>query len=166
MIDTNFYLEEFQKINEQLNPDILAEKQLEVAVGTYLDAVFLKLYKKAWSNPLEDALTAETRIFFAIWIDNSNLKAQRIAYNIHALKLRKLKGYSIESRKFAASFRDKFKHFENDWPHVNLKLGPLTLLEGWINFDEGSYKTEMLKLAQNFYTIAHLVDNTLNEFKK
>ena len=110
-MDFENYLAKFQKAADQLDKKLLREKQIEVAVGTVLNSVFLKLYKKSWANPSPDPLTAETRIFFSVWINDPAIEEQKLLYNIHALKLRKLKGYSIQSRKFADAFRKSFKEF-------------------------------------------------------
>lgn len=164
-MDTPLYLNKFQKIVAQLDKEKLHEKQMETAVGVVLDSVFLKLYKETWANPLQDPLTAETRIFFSIWINDSTIKAQKIFYNIHALKLRKFKAYSIESRKFAEIFRANFKKFEASWPNVSIDFGPLTLMEGWIKIDSENLENDISKLAHSFLTIAHLIDDTLAHFK-
>ena len=71
-------------------------------------------------------------------------------YNIHALKLRQLNGYSIASRKFAESFRVRFAEFEQQWPNVSLNYGPLTLMQGWIEPDPEKMREEITALANNF----------------
>ncbi len=160
------YIDRFQIVAGKLDKDQLNKKQLEVAVGEILDSVYLKLYKISWTNSSEDPLVAETRIFFSVWINDSTLREQKIFYNIHAFKLRNLKGYSIESRKFADSFRAHFKPFEDRWQNVSLKFGPLTLMEGWIKYDEKNLESEIIKLADNFLAIEYLIDKTLIEFRK
>lgn len=165
-MDIPFYLENFQKIVDQLDSKLLNEKSIEVSVGIYLDSVFIKLYKKSWASNPEEALTAESRIFFSVWVNDATLEKQKIMYNIHALKLRKLKGYSIQSRKFAEIFRDSLKDYEQKWPNVSVVHGPLTLMEGWIKLDLENLEKDILKLARNFLEIEHLIDHTLNPFKK
>jgi hypothetical protein len=164
-MDFNNYLDKFQKAANQLNKDHLHQKQMEVAVGVVLDSVFLKLYKKSWASPSQDLLTAETRIFFSIWINDSAIEEQKILYNIHAFKLRHLKGYAIQSRKFADAFRENFKSLEPKWPNVSVKFGPLTLMEGWLKISLEDFENEILELANSFLAIAHLVDETLEKFK-
>lgn len=164
-MNTSFYLENFQKTVDQLDQKLLNEKSIEVSVGIYLDSVFIKLYKKSWASDSLEPLTPESRIFSSIWINDSLIEKQKIMYNIHALKLRKLKGYKIESRKFAEIFRDSFKDYESNWPNVSVNHGPLTLMEGWIKLDLKNLQEEVLKLANNFLEIEHLIDNTLNLFK-
>lgn len=165
-MEFNNYLNTFQKAADKLNKKLLQEKQIEVAVGVVLYSVFLKLYKKSWANPSEDPLTAESRIFFSIWINDTTLSAQKVYYNIHAFKLRKLKGYSIESKKFADTFRTHFKDFDSNWENVSVKYGPLTLMEGWVKFEEKTLEEVILKLSHDFLEINHLIDHTLAEFKK
>ncbi|MTH14471.1 hypothetical protein [Flavobacterium sp. LC2016-01] len=164
-MDTSFYLENFQKIAHQLDQKLLDEKSIEVSVGIYLDSVFIKLYKKSWASNPNEALTAESRIFFSVWINDSSIKKQKIMYNIHALKLRKLKGYAIESRKFAEKFRNLFENYSQKWPNVSTNHGPLTLMEGWIELDSENYQKEILKICDSFLEIDYLIDDTLLQFK-
>lgn len=165
-MDTSFYLQKFQKAADQLDKKLLNKKQIEVAVGVVLNSVFLKLYKRSWATPLQNPLTAESRIFFSIWINDSAIEEQKILYNIHAFKLRHLKGYSIQSRKFANVFRDAFKDFEHKWQNVSVKFGPLTLMEGWLKLDLEDFQDDILALANDFLEIEYLVDDTLAHFKQ
>lgn len=165
-MDTAFYLEQFQNAAAQIDKGILAQHQLEVATGLYVDSVFLKLYKRRWTSPLQDPLIAETRIFFSVWISDRDLMEQKLLYNIHAFKLRKLKGYAIESRKFADIFRSSFKQYEHKWQNVSTDFGPLTLMQGWVNLDTEKVQDEIIKLSVNFLKIEHLIDNAIATFKK
>jgi hypothetical protein len=166
-VDTSFYLGEFQKAVDKLDKKLLGKKKIEVAVVLFgEDCVVLKLYKRQWTNPLQDPLTSESRIFFSVWISDSSMEERKILYNIHALKLRQLKGYSIQSRKFADIFRDSFKAFKHKWKNVSLQFGPQTLMEGWQKIDLRDFQDEILELANNFLEIEHLVDDTLAHFKQ
>jgi len=165
-MDNRFYLEKFQEAADRIDQKQLDERGVEVAVGIVLDSVFLKLYKKSWASPLQDPLTAESRIFFSIWVNDATIEAQKISYNIHAFKLRHLKGYAIQSRQFADVFRSGFEVFAFQWPNVSVKFGPLTLMEGWKKFDLPHFQDEIITLASNFLNMAHLIDNTLARFKK
>jgi hypothetical protein len=165
-VDTSFYLDKFRKAAGQLDRKLFAKKKDEAAVVMYGEnCVVLKLYKRSWANQLQDPLTSTSRIFFSVWISDSTIEEQKILYNIHALKLRQLKGYSIQSRKFADSFRNSFKDFEYKWKNVSVNFGPLTLMQGWLKLDLENFQDEILKLANNFLEIEHLVDDTLAHFK-
>lgn len=160
------YLDLFQKAADKLDKKLLGKKGVEAAVGMYGEnSVVLKLYKRAWTNQWQDPLTSESRIFFSVWVSDVSMEQQKILYNIHALKLRKLKGYSIQSRKFADLFRDRFKAFEHQWKNVSVDFGPLTLMEGWIKIDPENFQDEILELANHFLLIDHLIDDTLAQFK-
>jgi hypothetical protein len=164
-MDTAFYLEIFRNAADKIDQSVMNRKQLEVATGLYGDSVFLKLYKLSWASPSKDPLTAKSRIFFSIWINDPSIAKQKLLYNIHALKLRQLKGYAITSRKFAESFRGRFSEFEQKWPNVSLNYGPLTLMQGWIESDPERMQEETIALANNFLELEPLIDQTLAKFK-
>jgi hypothetical protein len=165
-MDSTRYLEIFKIAAGQLDKDLLVEKKIELATGIVLESVFLKLYKTAWANKTPDPLTSPSRIFFSVWINDKAIKENKLLYNIHALKLRQLKGYSITSREFATEFRGKFKRFEKDWPNLSTDFGPLTLMEGWIKLNEASLQDDVLKLAKQFATIDYLIDDLLEKAKR
>lgn len=165
-MDTSFYLDKFQKAADQLDKKLLTKKKVEAAVVIYGEnCVVLKLYKRSWTNQSENPLTSTSRIFFSVWISDSTIKEQKILYNIHALKLRRLQGYSIQSRNYANIFRKSFKEFEHKWENVSVRFGPLTLMQGWLKIDLENFQGEILELANNFLEIEHLVDDTLAHFK-
>jgi hypothetical protein len=165
-MNTTEYLDIFQKAADRLDKKKLNKKRLEFAVCLYKTSVCLKLYKEAWANPGTDALTAPTRIFFSVWINEEWPKEQKIRYNIHALKLRYLKGYTIASREFAETFRSRFNAFAHEWPNVNVQFGPLTLMEGWQNANEQTLQNEIVELSNRFLQIEHLIDENLARFEK
>lgn len=101
-----------------------------------------------------------------IWVNEEAIANQRLLYNIHALRLRQLKGYKLQSSALAISFREKLKAFQQHWPNVSTEFGPQTLMEGWVDLDNESIQKDILKLATNFLAIEHLIENTLLEFKK
>jgi hypothetical protein len=165
-MDFTYYQDKFQKAADQLDKKLLNKKQIEVAVGIVLNAVFLKLYKKAWANKSPDPLSADSRIFFSVWINDPAIREHKIFYNIHALKLRQLNGYSITSREFAEKFRTKFRNVEQHWPNVSVRFGPLTLMQGWQNAGIENFEGEILKLANQFLKIDHLIDNILKSYEQ
>ncbi len=165
IMNYDYYLEKFRKSADQLDKEMLKKKHLEIYVGITLNSVVLKLYKKEWTNDKTDPINAKTRIFFAIWVNDETLKRNKVFYNIHALKLRELKGYSITSREFANRFRADFMQFERNWENVSVEFGPLTLMEGWEHFENENLENIIVKLANNFSGIEHLIDHTLEQFE-
>jgi hypothetical protein len=165
-LETSLYFDKFQKAADKLDKKLLDQKQVEIAVVLYgKDCVVLKLFKRSWANRLQDPLTSESRIFFSVWLSDSSIKEQKLLYNIHALKLRQLKGYTIQSRKFASIFRDRFKTYKHKWKNVSIDFGPLTLMEGWLKVDTENFQGNILELAYNFLEIEYLIDDTLACFK-
>ncbi|MGH2666646.1 hypothetical protein [Flavobacterium sp.] len=164
-MDFENYLDKFKKSADRLDKSRLDKKELEISVGIVLDSVYLKLYKREWTNDLNNPLSSETRIFFSVWVNEKTLEENKVFYNIHALKLRKLKGYSILSTKFAESFRKKFKKYQENWDNVSVKFGPLTLMEGWAYFEEENIEKIVLRFAENFVEIENLIGQTLKEYE-
>ncbi|MEO5909560.1 MAG: hypothetical protein ABIP95_01670 [Pelobium sp.] len=160
------YINEFEVAKNRLDQSLLKKKELEVWVGIKLDSVVLKLYKKNWTNDPFKPLDAKSRIFFSVWMSDQSIAEQKVYYNIHALKLRELNGYCIKSRDFADSFRKKFNNHQSDWQNVTTSLGPLTLMEGFKNFDEENLNETVYGLANDFIKMEQLVDDTLRLFSK
>jgi hypothetical protein len=136
-METPFYLSEFEKAASGLDAGLLAQKGLDVEVGIWLRSVVLRMHKKTWANKPFERPQSDAAIFFSIWLNlnDKGVKAGRLFYNIHALKLRQLRGYRITSREFAADFRARFQPFARHWPNVSVDFGPLTLMEGWLALD-------------------------------
>lgn len=164
-MNTDYYLSIFRQAAKQLNSKLPATKQMELATGIYMNSVFLKLYKTAWTNNFPDALTSPSRIFFSVWITDKEIKEEKLLYNIHALKLRQLKGYVIESRKFAESFRNRFKEMQPAWPNVSTRFGPLTLMQGWVNATPANIQNEIFDLSARFLTMEHVIDEVLARYQ-
>lgn len=99
-------------------------------------------------------------------MNEATLAEEKLFYNIHALKLRQLHGYKIESRKFADTFRALFKTLEDQWPNVSTQFGPLTLIEGWLPLDIPSLPHQLTRLADIFLTLEPLIDITLSRFQR
>jgi hypothetical protein len=164
-MDTSLYLSEFEKAAGGLDASLLAQNGLQVEVGVWLESVVLRIYKRSWANkPLERPQT-ETAIFFSIWVSDKSAKTGPLFYNIHALKLRQLRGYKITSREFAADFRARFQPFARHWPNVKTNFGPLTLMEGWTALDTAAIAAQVSALATAFFDLAPLIDTLLEQRK-
>ena len=88
--------------------DEQSRKGLICKQGPYKACSVLKLKKPSWTNDPTDRVESTSGIFFSIWTNNRLMMKNRVNYNIHALKLRDLKGYSIKSLDFAFDFRNAF----------------------------------------------------------
>jgi hypothetical protein len=180
-MDPSPYLPEFQKAASGLDASLLAQKGLQVEVGIWLESVVLRMHKRSWANkPLERPQT-EAAIFFSIWVSDKSAKTSPLFYNIHALKLRQLRGYKITSREFAADFRARFQPFARHWPNVSVDFGPLTLMEGWTALHDAAagetvtgatadqaaaaIAAQVIALATGFLALAPLIDELLEQKK-
>ena len=157
MMDSIAYLDIFKQAADKLPK----EPGLEIETGIWLNSVVLRVQKEHWRNKLAEKAQTDSAIFFSIWLNEDPLKNSKLLYNIHALKLRQLKGYKLTSRKFAAAFRAEFKKVENKWPNVSVDFGPQTLMQGWVPFNFNSLETDVLKLATGFLAIQYLIDDLL-----
>lgn len=131
------------------NQALIESVGLDVRVGKYLGCPVLKIDKPAWNNRGEVAIPGE--IFFSIWMKEKG----RLCYNIHALKLRHLTAYKLQSREFAVAFRARFD--SGGWPNVSMDFGPQTLMQGWIT-SEG----EIDELIERFCGMHSLIDELLD----
>jgi len=162
-METKYWLDTFQKSVDRFDRKLFSQKKLECKVGVWLCSAALKIQKRSWLNTSPAARPFEESIFFSIWVTDQSIREGRLLYNIHALKLRQLVGYSIKSREFADAFRSEFKSFDKKWPNVSVNFGPLTLMEGWVAMDEGDLETIISDLAHRFLEIAFIIDDLLEE---
>lgn len=134
--------------------------------GFYKASAVLKLQKPSWTNDPMDQVENTSGIFFSIWMNKGSTSRNRAYYNIHALKLRDLKDYSIASREFARDFRREFASMHNEWPNVSVEYGPLTLMEGWIGITPNHLEEDVMLLIERFQSLSALIDRMLRLRRK
>lgn len=154
----------FEKIKARYDQNPAAG--LACKQGVYTNCTVLKLQRPEWTNDPMDQVQNKSGIFFSIWIDDEAARLSRVKYNIHALKLRELKGYHITSRDFAAAFREGFSRLRDSWPNVTIDHGPLTLMEGWVEIEPAHCEDQIFALLQRFEVIATLIDSLLESRRK
>lgn len=158
----NHYIEVFNRAARRVRLS-LQKSELQVVVGTWLNSSVLKVQKREWE---EDALRSRTQgIFFSIWEEEKSAKKNRAFYNIHALRLRNLSVYSLQSREFASAFRARFARQKDVWPQVSVEYGPQTLMQGWIALDEDQFEEEVVRLIQCFIPLSGIIDELLDQRK-
>ena len=129
--------------------------------GCYNGCCVLKLQKASWTNDPMHWIQNRSGIFFSVWTNQASLKNGRILYNIHALKLRELKGHTIASRDFARDFRERFENVREKWPNVQVDRGPATLMEGWVQTAPHPVEKKILHLMERFIHLSPMVDDLL-----
>lgn len=165
-MDYHFYHNTFQGAVTGILKEKLENNGLDFSVDIVLDSVALKVYKPEWSSELTSPLDAAGRIFFSIWINDKTIQEGRVYYNIHALKLRAFKKYALASRQFAEDFRIEFQKYQKEWPNVNVKYGPLTLMQGWIDCNAAAIQENIGELIQSFFKVSPIIDTVLEHYKK
>ncbi len=164
-MDYKFYRRNFEEAVEDIFFKQFDHLGLKLSVEEVLESVALKIYKPEWSNDFDSQLNSKSRIFFSVWVNDKTIKEGKLYYNIHALKLRELKGYKISSRNFAEKFRTQFIEYKDEWENVSVNFGPLVLMEGWINLNIETIQEDIINLSWDFLKISYLIDDTLDVFK-
>lgn len=164
-MDHAFYLEKFQSIATEISKKKLENSSLKISVVTVLESIAVKVYKPEWSGNPQLPLESVSRVFFSVWVHDKTIQEGRIYYNIHALKMREFKGYKITSRNFAKDFRNEFLKYQKNWPNVEVKFGPLTLMEGWVELKPEDIEKDVSELVYQFFKISHIIDTVLDRYK-
>ncbi len=151
----------FVKIKSDFDKRQSGRNGLICKQGFYKACSVLKLQKASWTNDRMDQVRNETGVFFSIWVAEKAVSKSRANYNIHALKLRQLAGYSITSRDFADDFRKSFASTRDAWPNVSVDFGPLTLMQGWIEIHLNRSENDALALMERFTHLSPLIDRLL-----
>ncbi|QKJ29048.1 hypothetical protein HQ865_04535 [Mucilaginibacter mali] len=165
-MDTNHYLDLFNKGFDLIDQTPFQQQTLELKVGVWLNSVVLKIQGKAWVNQSPETKPFSESVFFSVWVNDDTIASGKVFYNIHALKMRELKGYRIQSREFADAFRREFKTYEEMWPNVSTAFGPLTLMEGHLPLNDATLPNEIVVLTEKFLPLAKITDKLLAERKK
>ena len=134
--------------------------------GTYADCHVLKLQKPTWTNDDMQQFQNQSGIFFSIWLEQNAAETSRANYNIHALKLRQLRGYKLTSRNFATDFRHHFAPLQKDWPNVSTGFGPQTLMQGWFDIVAKTFPRDVIRLISRFEKVSPIIDKLLKNRDK
>lgn len=164
-MDEHFYQQKFQEAVDTISVKDFDDAGLHLSVNLILESVALKIYKPEWASNEQSPLNAPGRIFFSVWVSEKSIKEGKLYYNIHALKLRALKAYTIPARSFAEEFRIRFEEDRENWDNVSVKYGPLTLMEGWVVLRSDHLPDDLRKLAHQFLTISPVIDEVLNKYR-
>jgi hypothetical protein len=155
------YLEIFNTVKLERAAGLEWQHKLLLKTGEGLGAAVLKIMKPAWSTDAPEDLLNTNGLFFSIWVDAA-CEAKGVArYNLHAKKLRALKGETFAAREFARSFRAAAKSDLAAWPNCTFPVGPITLFEGHLPLDETTLQAETNKLVDRFVKLTPLIEQRL-----
>ncbi len=155
------HVEVFNQIREARGAEFQSKHGLLINTGWALDAAILKLLKPSWTTDGGGQLLNSNGLFFGIWIDAA-CEARGIArYNLHAKKLRMIKGETFAAREFARTFRAQAQADLRGWPNCVFPKGPITLFEGFFRLDIATLKSETSALMDRFAALTPMVDRLL-----
>jgi hypothetical protein len=164
-MDEHFYKQKFQEAVDTLSRKEFENADLRLSVNLILESVALKIYKPEWSSNPDSPLDASGRIFFSVWVNEKTVNEGKLYYNIHALKLRNLKGYKIPARSFAEEFRKQFTDHQKNWENVSIQYGSLTLMEGWMELKPDHIQNDLQSLGQKFLKLSPVIDSVLDSYR-
>jgi hypothetical protein len=151
----------FNALKSERAAEFQSQHGLTIKTGEGLGAAILKLIKPEWTTDNPSELLNTNGLFFGVWVD-TDCEAKGIArYNLHAKKLRAIKGQAFAAREFARSFRAQGKDELAGWPNWSYPKGPITLFEGYFALDENTLKAETSKLMDHFAKLAPMLDGLL-----
>jgi hypothetical protein len=151
----------FNTLKSERAAEFQSQHGLTIKTGEGLGAAILKLIKPEWTTDNPSELLNTNGLFFGVWVD-ADCEAKGIArYNLHAKKLRAIKGQAFAAREFARSFRAQGKDELAGWPNWSYPKGPITLFEGYFALDENTLKAETSKLMDRFAKLVPLLDRLL-----
>jgi hypothetical protein len=157
------YLDIFSGLAAEREAEFRATHGLTIKVGHALDAAILKLLKPTWTTDGPEELLNTNGVFFGVWVDEMCVAEGRVRYNVHAKKLRFLKGDGFPAREFARAFRAEAGPLLKAWPRLTFPKGPVTLFEGDVPLNLATLKAETSALIDRFAGLAPLVDRMLAE---
>ena len=151
----------FNALKQERAAEFQTRHGLALKSGEGLGAAILKLMKPEWTTDKPTELLNNNGLFFSVWVD-AKCETQGIArYNLHAMKLREIKGEAFAAREFARSFRAQAKDDLEGLPNWSYPKGPVTLFEGDFKLDENTLKAETSKLMDHFAALTPLLDKLL-----
>jgi hypothetical protein len=151
----------FNALKSERSSEFQSQHGLTIKTGEGLGAAILKLIKPEWTTDSPSELLNTNGLFFGVWVD-AECEAKGIArYNLHAKKLRAIKGEAFAAREFARSFRAQSKDELAGWPNWSYPKGPITLFEGHFPLDAKTLHAETSMLMDRFAKLAPVLDALL-----
>jgi hypothetical protein len=139
----------------------LGAQGLVVKAGEGMGAAILKVLKPAWTTDAPEQFLNTNGLFFSIWVDAACVAQKRARYNVHAKKLRTIKGEAFAAREFARAFRTEASGALQAWPSTVYPKGPITLFEGHIHLDQRTLEAEAGRLVDRFVELVPLIERQL-----
>jgi hypothetical protein len=155
------YLDVFNVLKAERGSEFQTPYGLVIKTGEGLGAAILKVMRPSWSTDKPDELLNTNGLFFSIWVDAACEEKAIVRYNLHAKKLRFIKGEAFAARDFARRVRADAKSELATWPNCTIPTGPITLLEGHFTLDDKTLHDETSKMMDRFAQLTPLLDGVL-----
>jgi hypothetical protein len=156
------YIAVFNSLKADRASEFHSRHGLSIKTGEGLDAVILKLIKPSWTTDNPAELLNTNGLFFSVWIDAECEAAGIARFNLHAKKLRAIKGERFAAREFARGFRVQAQDEVAAFPNWKYPKGPITLFEGHVPLDADTLKQETSELMDKFATLVPVLDQMLD----
>lgn len=158
------YLEIFNQLKSERASEFQGKHGLVIKTGEGLGAAILKLLKPAWTTDGPAEILNSNGLFFSIWVD-AECETKGIArYNLHAKKLRYIKGVNFAAREFARAFRVRGQDELVNWPNLSFPKGPITLFQGHVPLSIATLHADTSALMDRFAALCPFVEQELTEF--
>jgi hypothetical protein len=154
------YFDIFTALSAARADDLLAHG-LVIKAGEGMGAAILKVLKPAWTTDPPEQFLNTNGLFFSVWVDPACKAQKRARFNLHAKKLRNIKGEAFAAREFARTFRAEAAAALQHWPTNVYPKGPITLFEGHIHLDRRTLQMEASALVDRFVAMVPTIDRQL-----
>jgi hypothetical protein len=157
------YLEVFNAVKAEREYGLQWQHQLSIKTGEGLGAALLKVMRPAWTTDAPEELLNTNGLFFSIWVDAACEAKGFARYNLHAKKLRAIKGEAFAAREFARAFRAQCGDELKGWPNWNYPKGPITLFEGEFPLALETLHAKSSELITRFVGLTPKLEKLLDE---
>lgn len=158
------YLHVFEAIRQSHAETFRAQHGLVIKTGEGLGAAILKVLKPEWTMDKPGEILNTNGLFFSVWVDAACESKGIVRYNLHAKKLREIKGASFAAREFVRSFRAQCGEELKPWPNWSYPKGPITLFDGHVPLNAATLHAETEGLINRFAALTPMLDRLFAEF--
>jgi hypothetical protein len=155
------FLDIFANLADARADELRARHGLVVKASAGLGAAIIKLLKPSWTTDAPELFLNTNGLFFSVWVDEACVAHRRARFNLHAKKLRSIKGEAFPAREFARSFRAEAGDALKAWPAIVYPKGPITLFEGHVPLHAQTLHAETSALLDRFIEMLPLIDRML-----
>jgi hypothetical protein len=156
------YLAVFNALKSERVAAFHAQHGLTIKSGEGLGAVMLKLIKPSWTTDNPSELLNTNGLFFTVWVDAECEAAGIARFNLHAKKLRAIKGERFAAREFVRGFRVQAQDEVAAFPNWKYPKGPITLFEGHAALSADTLMRETSNLMDKFAKLTPVLDELLS----